>query len=134
MNRHAFVYLFISLTMVSLLFASLPHAAAETSRVPAGITETFTPVPATETPVPTETPAPTNVPEHTYPTNTPALTNTPVPTPASTATVPAVIGLPNTGGAATQGGASPWILVLVIGSLGALAAGLSIRALHPTRR
>ena len=148
MNRHTLVYLSISLTMVSLVFGSLSFAAAETSIVPYGVTETFTPTPvpltetptltntpaptatetpaATNTPTPTETPASTNTPT---PTETPASTNTPtrtvrassnkhtrpeqtstpVPTPASTPTAPVVVGLPDTGGAAPQGGASPWI-------------------------
>ena len=168
MNRHTLVYLFISLTMVSLVFGSLSFAAAETSIMPVGLTETFTPVPPTDTPVPTETPAPTEMPTNTpaptetptntpaptqtptntpaptqtptntpAPTNAPEKTNTPVPTPAYTPTAPAVVGLPNTGGAAPQGGASPWSLLLVAavaGSLGALAFGLSIRAHRPTRR
>ena len=145
MNRRTLLYLFISLTMVSVVFGSLlPHAAADTSIVPAGLTETFTPVPATDTPVPTDTavptetlaptntatPAPTSAPEKT---NVPAPTNTTVPTPESTPTAPVVVGLPDTGGAAPQGAVSPWILALVVGSLGALAFGLSVRA-HQSRR
>ena len=84
MNRRTFVYLFISLTMVALVFGSLPFAAAETSNAPVGMTETpcrtrpsehacaehavpNTPVPNTpvpNTPVP-NTPVPnTPVPKH----------------------------------------------------------------------
>ena len=104
---------------------------------------------STPTATPTSTPTATGL-----PTSTPTQTNTPVPGPANTSVpgptstlvptptnrptaAPAVVGLPRTGGAAPQGGASPWILVLiasVVGSLGALAFGLSIRTHRPTRR
>ncbi|MCX6027857.1 MAG: hypothetical protein NT169_00970 [Chloroflexi bacterium] len=145
MNRHTFVYLFMSLMMVWLVFGALPLAAAETANAPVGVTETPTPAP-TNTPTRAPTNMPTNTPTIT-PTRAPANTsvptpaNTPVPAPTNTPTAPAVVGVPNTGGntggAALQGGVSPWILVLVasvIGSLGALAFGLSFRAHRPTRR
>jgi len=99
-------------------------------------TQTNTPVPGpanTSVPGPANTsvPGPAN-------TSVPGPTSTLVPTPTNRPTAaPAVVGLPRTGGAAPQGGASPWILVLiasVVGSLGALAFGLSIRTHRPTRR
>jgi hypothetical protein len=136
MNRRTFVYLFISLMMVALVFGSLPFAAAEPSSAPVGMTETFTPVP--NTPVPSTSVPNTPVPSTPVPsTPVPAPVNAPISAPTTTPTVPAVVGLPNTGGAAPQGGTSPWILVLVasvVSSLGALAFGLSTRAHHPTRR
>jgi hypothetical protein len=97
------------------------------------------PPPGTPAPENTSVPGPAN-------TSVPGPANTSVPGPTSTlvatptkmpTAAPAVVGLPRTGGAAPQGGASPWILVLiasVVGSLGALAFGLSIRAHRPTRR
>ena len=50
MNRRTFVYLFISLTMVSLVFGALPLTAAATSNVACR--------PDRNTPVPTDTPVP----------------------------------------------------------------------------
>lgn len=117
MNRRTLVYLFMGLTMVSLVFGALPLTAAETSNAPVGVTETPTSAP-TNTPIP-NTPIPNTL--------IPATTNTP--------TAPAVVGLPNTGGAAPQGGVAAWILVLValvVGSLGALAFGLRMRTHRPT--
>lgn len=147
MNRHTLAALFVSLTMVALVFGSLPLATAETSNAPAGLTETptlqptNTPVPNTpvpNTPIP-NTPVPnTPVPNTPVPnTPIPAPTNTPVSARVDTPTVPAVVGLPNTGGAAQQSGAFPWALLLappVVGSLVVLAFGLRIRARRLTQQ
>ncbi|MFZ1241891.1 MAG: hypothetical protein WAV66_21390, partial [Anaerolineae bacterium] len=66
MNRHTFIYLFISLfvglTTVSLVFGTLPLAIADTSMAPVGLTETFTPTNTPITPTNTPTLAPTNTP------------------------------------------------------------------------
>ncbi len=74
MNRKIFFTLFLSLTMMSLVFGSLPLAAAGTLNAPVGLTETFTPTPLvlvpptqtpTHTPVPTNTAVPTAMPTNT---------------------------------------------------------------------
>ncbi len=172
MKRHTFVYLFISLMMVTLVFGTLPLAASDTFNAPVGVTETPTSVAPEDTPIapedtpiapedtpiaPEDTPiAPEDTPIAREDTpiaredtpiareDTPAPTHTPIApedtpiapedTPAPTHTpAPTVVGVPNTGGAAPQG-ASFWILAwiaLIVGSLGALAFALSIRAHRP---
>jgi len=104
---------------------------------------TITPAPTnTPTLAPTNTPTPTGTPIHAptatptpitpAPTDTPALTGTPAPTDTPTP----FVGLPLTGDN-PQGGVSPLILVLMalaVGTLGALAFGVSNRAHRPTRR
>lgn len=159
MNRKIFVTLFLSLTMISLVFGSLPLAASGTLNVPVGLTETFTPTPVipivptltpTQTPAPTNTLMPTAMPTATsastaIPTNTavPAATDTPTAevtaelVPTETPTAPTVVGLPDTGGAAPQGGVSAWIwlwIAGIIGGLGALGFRANKRNLRPTRR
>lgn len=156
MNRKIFVTLFLCLTMISLVFGSMPIAAAGTLNAPAGLTETFTPTPVILVPTQTSTPTNTLVPTATsvstattaptaIPTNTaaPAATGTPTAqvtdasVPTATPTAPTVVGLPDTGGAAPPGGISAWLLLWIagiMGGLGALVFRLNRRNLRSTRR
>ncbi|MBP7964068.1 MAG: hypothetical protein KBG20_17055 [Caldilineaceae bacterium] len=150
MNRKIFFTLFLSLTMMSLVFGALPLAAAGTLNAPVGLTETFTPTPLvlvpptpTHTPVPTNTAVPTAMPTNTAVPAAPAATETPTAqatadlVPTATPTVPTVVGLPDTGGAAPQGGVSAWLwlwIAGIIGGLGALGFGINRRTLRPTRQ
>lgn len=142
MNRKIFFTLFLSLTMMSLVFGSLPLAAAGTLNAPVGLTETFTPTPLVLVP-PTQTPTHTPVPTNTAVPAAPAATETPTAqataalVPTATPTAPTVVGLPDTGGAAPQGGVSAWLLLWIagiIGGLGALGFGINRRTLRPTRQ
>ncbi len=76
----------------------------------------------------TATPASTTIPSTAIPST--AIPPTVVPSTALTPTSTGTVHLPNTGGVPAQGGAFPWIVVLLasaLGSLGAMAWGLSVR-------
>ena len=76
----------------------------------------------------TATPASTTIPSTTIPSTT--IPSTVVPSTALTPTSTGTVRLPSTGGAPPQGGAFPWIAVLLAtaaGSLGATALGMRVR-------
>ncbi len=100
--------------------ATVTRTATSTGTTTTTATATGTqPAPATATN--TQAPVIVNTP-------IPAPTLTPLPAPTETATAPAVVALPATGGGPLPRADTTWVWLVALGSLGLLAAGLTVRA------